>query len=176
MIDDAMSFYASTRCCDASHQQKLPYLKLRLCHYLIYTLGMSQPILLVEDSPNDIEIALFALKKCGVPNNIIVARDGAEALDYLFRRGEFLDRPTGNPGLVLLDLKLPMIDGISVLSAIRHTSWLAGIPVVVLTASALEADVSRTLALGINEYIVKPMDLQVFVDHMCRVASRFVRH
>jgi CheY-like chemotaxis protein len=137
---------------------------------------MPQPILLVEDLPNDIEIALFALKKCGVPNKVVVARDGAEALDYLFSRGDFLDRPAGNPGLVLLDLKLPLVDGISVLSAIRQTPALAGIPVVVLTASALEADVSRTLALGIDEYIVKPMDLQVFVDHMCRLASRFVRH
>ena len=137
---------------------------------------MLRPILLVEDLPNDIEIALFALKKCGVPNNIIVARDGEEALDYLFCRGEFLDRPAGNPGLVLLDLKLPKVDGISVLRAIRHTSALDGIPVVVLTASALEADVSRTMALGIDEYIVKPMDLQVFVDHMCRLASRFVRY
>jgi CheY-like chemotaxis protein len=137
---------------------------------------MLQPILLVEDSPNDIEIALFALRKCGVSNQIIVARDGKEALDYLFSRGDFLDRPPGNPGLVLLDLKLPLIDGISVLSAIRHTPALAGIPVVVLTASALEADVSRTLALGIDEYIVKPMDLKIFVHHMCRLASRFVRH
>jgi len=137
---------------------------------------MPQPILLVEDLPNDIEIALFALKKCGVPNNIIVARDGEKALDYLFSRGEFLDRPAGNPGLVLLDLKLPKVDGISVLRAIRHTSALDGIPVVVLTASALEADDSRTMALGIDEYIVKPMDLQVFVDHMCRLASRFVRY
>jgi CheY-like chemotaxis protein len=137
---------------------------------------MLRPILLVEDSPNDIEIALFALKKCDVPNNIIVARDGGEALDYLFSRGEFLGRPAANPGLALLDLKLSRVDGISVLSAIRHTSALVSIPVVVLTASALEADASRTLALGIDEYIVKPMDLQVFVDHMCRLAARFVRH
>lgn len=82
----------------------------------------------------------------------------------------------GNPGWVLLDLKLPKVDRLSVLRAIGHTSALAGIPVLVLRASALEADGSRTMALGIDEYIVMPMDLQVFIDPMCRPASRFVRH
>jgi CheY-like chemotaxis protein len=136
---------------------------------------MSLPILLVEDSSNDIELALYSLKKCGVPNDIIVARDGEEALDYLLCRGEYLNRPASNPGLVLLDLKLPRIDGISVLSTIRHTPTLADVPVVVLTASALEADVPRKVTTDVDEYIIKPMDLQVFVDHMCRIASRFTR-
>lgn len=161
---------------DASHQHDFSNWQLRLCHCLFYNLSMPRPILLIEYSPNDIEIALFALEKCEVPNNIVAARDGEEALDYLLCRGEYLNRATGNPGFVLLDLKLPKVDGISVLSAIRHTPSLAGIPVVVLTASALEADGHRTMPLGTDEYIVKPMDLQVFVAHMCRFASRFIRH
>jgi len=137
---------------------------------------MKRPILLIEDTPNDIEFALFALKKCGVANDIVVARDGAEALDYLLCRGEHRQRTHGNPGLVLLDLKLPVVDGIEVLGTIRSTPALASIPVVVLTASAMEADVSRTIALGIEEYVIKPMDIQQFVETMCGLASRFVRH
>lgn len=82
---------------------------------------MTRPILLVEDAPNDIELALYALKKCGVPNDVIVARDGGEALDYLLCRGKYLSRGPGNPGLVLLDLKLPIVDGIQVLSTIRSS-------------------------------------------------------
>ena len=137
---------------------------------------MNRPILLVEDAPNDIELALFALKKCGVSNEIIVANDGEEALDYLLCRGKYRHRFPGNPGLVLLDLKLPTIDGITVLSTIRSTPALASIPVVVLTASGLEADISRTMSLGIQEYVVKPMDLQQFVKIMCGLASKFTRH
>ncbi|HEY8607781.1 MAG TPA: response regulator [Noviherbaspirillum sp.] len=137
---------------------------------------MLKPILLVEDAPNDIEIALYALKKCGVKNEIVVARDGIEALDYLLCRNAFLGREGGNPGLVLLDLKLPTVDGIAVLQTIRSTPALASIPVIVLTGSAMEADVSRTVALGIEKYVVKPMDLQYFIDQMCEIAAQFIRH
>ena len=137
---------------------------------------MNRPILLVEDAPNDIELALYALKKCGVSNSIIVARDGEEALDYLLQRGSYRLRQPGNPGLVLLDLKLPRMDGMQVLTTIRSSPVLADIAVVVLTASALEADVSQTMALGIEAYVVKPMEIQQFIRIMCELASRFTRH
>ena len=137
---------------------------------------MMRPILLVEDAPNDIELALYALKKCGVPNDIIVARDGEQALDYLLYRGKYQSRVPVNPGLVLLDLKLPKMDGIQVLGAIRSNPTLAEIAVVVLTSSAMEADVNQTMALGIEAYVVKPMEVQRFVSIMCDLASRFKRH
>lgn len=137
---------------------------------------MTRPILLVEDAPNDIEFALLALKKCGVTNEVIVASDGQEALDYLLCRRKYQHRQPGNPGLVLLDLKLPSVDGITVLGTIRATPALTSIPVVVLTGSALEADISTTVALGIEEYVVKPMDIQQFIKTMCSLASRFIRH
>lgn len=141
------------------------------CHAL-----MKKTILLVEDAPNDIEFALLALHKCGVTNEIIVVNDGQEAIDYLLCRKQFQHRSPVNPGLVLLDLKLPTVDGIEVLYTIRTTPELASIPVVILTGSALEADISRTVSLGIEEYVVKPMDIQQFVDIMCGLASRFIRH
>ena len=137
---------------------------------------MTRPILLVEDAPNDIELALYALKKCGVSNDVIVARDGEEALDYLLCRRKYHSREPKNPTLVLLDLKLPTVDGIQVLSTIRSSPELAGIAVVILTASAMEADVEQTMALGIEEYVVKPMEIQRFVNIMCELASRFTKH
>lgn len=134
---------------------------------------MQSPILLVEDAPNDIKLALFALKKCGVQNEVVVTRSGDEALEYLFRVGRYKGRPTPDPGMILLDLKLPTVDGISVLRTIRETSSLSSIPVIVVTASALEADVTRTMELGVERYVVKPMDLQEFVEQMCAVAAQF---
>ncbi|MFC7518828.1 response regulator [Herbaspirillum sp. GCM10030257] len=120
---------------------------------------MNRPILLVEDADNDIEFALLALKRCGVANEVIVANDGEEALDYLLCRRKYQHRVPKNPGLILLDLKLPTVDGITVLSTIRATPTLSSIPVVVLTGSALEADINQTMALGVEEYVVKPMDI-----------------
>jgi CheY-like chemotaxis protein len=137
---------------------------------------MAKPILLVEDSPNDIELALMALAKAGIKQEIIVVRDGEEALDYLLCRGAYADRPAGNPGVVLLDLKLPKVDGVEVLKTIRFAPQLSSLPVFVLTASALEADVSRTVTLGIEEYIVKPIEVQEFIRVMCEMASRLTRH
>lgn len=137
---------------------------------------MRKPILLVEDAPNDIELALYALKKCGVQNEIVVTRDGDEALEYLFRVGRHKGRTTPDPGMVLLDLKLPTVDGISVLKTIRTTPRLSSIPVIVVTASALEADVTRTMEIGVERYVVKPMDLRVFVEQMCQVAAQFIRN
>lgn len=137
---------------------------------------MLKPILLVEDALNDIELALYALKKCGVHNDIVVVRDGDEALEYLLRTERHAGRHTPDPGLILLDLKLPTVDGISVLRTIRKTPGLAAIPVVVVTASAMEADVTRTMELGIERYVVKPMELQTFVEQMCQLAAQFIRH
>lgn len=136
---------------------------------------MLKPILLVEDSPNDIELALYALKRCGVHNKIDVVRDGEEALEYLLESGRYAGRRGGAPQLVLLDLKLPAIDGITVLCTIRSTPKLSALPVVVITASDLETDRKRSLELGIESYVVKPIGLKAFVEQICRLAAT-IRH
>ena len=124
---------------------------------------MLKPILLVEDNPNDLELTLIALAKSQLANEVVVVRDGAEALDYLHRRGEFRERTAGNPAVVLLDLKLPKVDGLEVLREIRHTDALKSIPVVMLTSSTEEQDVVRSYELGVNAYVVKPVDFTEFV-------------
>ncbi|KFI06712.1 response regulator [Massilia sp. BSC265] len=124
---------------------------------------MLKPILLVEDNPNDLELTLIALAKSQLANEVVVVRDGAEALDYLHRRGEFSERPAGNPAVILLDLKLPKVDGLEVLKEIRDTDALKSIPVVMLTSSKEEQDVLRSYELGVNAYVVKPVDFAEFV-------------
>jgi CheY-like chemotaxis protein len=124
---------------------------------------MLKPILLVEDNPHDLELTLIALEKSQLANEVIVVRDGAEALDYLFSRGEYADRQKGNPAVVLLDLKLPKVDGLEVLREIRNTSDLRSMPVVMLTSSREEQDLVRSYALGVNAYVVKPVDFKEFV-------------
>ena len=124
---------------------------------------MLKPILLVEDNPNDLELTLIALAKSQLANEVVVVRDGAEALDYLHRRGEFKDRAVGNPAVILLDLKLPKVDGLEVLKEIRETEALKSIPVVMLTSSKEEQDVVRSYELGVNAYVVKPVDFTEFV-------------
>ena len=121
-------------------------------------------ILLCEDSPNDVELTLEALVDLRVKNRIDVARDGAEALDYLHRRGSFAGRPPGNPVVVLLDLKMPRVDGLEVLGEIKSDPALKVIPVVVLTSSREEPDVALSYQLGVNAYVVKPVDAEQFVD------------
>jgi two-component system, response regulator len=122
-------------------------------------------ILLVEDNPNDEALTLRALKKSNILNPVIVARDGAEALDYLFSRGAHLGRkPAENPEVVLLDLKLPKIDGLEVLRQLRSDERTKLLPVVVLTSSIEEQDVIRGYALGANSYVRKPVDFDQFVD------------
>jgi CheY-like chemotaxis protein len=121
-------------------------------------------ILLVEDNANDIELVLAALEENALANEVVVVRDGAEALDYLYRRGVFRLRREGNPAVVLLDIKLPKVDGLEVLEALKSDSDLKAIPVVMLTSSREEQDVIKSYRLGTNAYIVKPVDFHEFVD------------
>jgi CheY-like chemotaxis protein len=124
---------------------------------------MLKPILLVEDNPNDLELTLIALERSNLANDVIVVRDGAEALDYLNCTGEWAKRSAGNPAVVLLDLKLPKIDGLEVLRHIRSTDRLKSMPVVMLTSSSEEKDLLRSYELGVNAYVVKPVDFKEFV-------------
>ncbi|WP_181706197.1 response regulator [Chthonobacter rhizosphaerae] len=123
-----------------------------------------RPILLVEDSPKDIELTLAALAKCQLANEIDVVRDGVEALDYLHSRGSFAGRNTGEPAVVLLDLKLPRIDGLEVLEAIKNDPNLRQIPVVMLTSSREERDLVTSYKLGVNAFVVKPVGFQAFLE------------
>ncbi|GHC98578.1 response regulator [Pseudorhodoferax aquiterrae] len=123
-----------------------------------------KPILLVEDDPRDLELALVALERSQLANEVIVVRDGAQALEYLRRTGEFDGRESGNPAVVLLDLKLPKINGLEVLEAIRADAGLRSIPVVMLTSSQEENDVVRSYQLGVNAYVVKPVEFKQFLS------------
>ncbi|MBI2843288.1 MAG: response regulator [Armatimonadetes bacterium] len=125
----------------------------------------SQIILLVEDNPDDIDLTLRALKKGNITNEVVVARDGTEALDYLFGTGQYAGRDTGEvPAVVLLDLKLPKIDGMEVLRRLRSDQNTRLLPVVILTSSKEEDDVARGYSLGANSYIHKPVDFDQFVE------------
>jgi two-component system response regulator len=122
-------------------------------------------ILLVEDNPKDEELTLRALRKSNVLNPIVVARDGVEALDYLFARGAYVDRDQSVlPQLVLLDLKLPKVDGLEVLKALRGNEFTKLLPVVVLTSSVEEQDLIRSYSLGANSYVRKPVDFAQFME------------
>jgi len=121
-------------------------------------------ILLVEDNPNDIEMTLRALKKNNLTNTVQVVRDGEEALDYILVRGKFKNRPTKNPKIVLLDLKLPKITGLEVLKEIKSRQETKIIPVIVLSSSKEESDMIESYRLGVNSYIIKPVDFDKFVD------------
>jgi CheY-like chemotaxis protein len=121
-------------------------------------------ILLAEDNANDVELTVTALRRNRVANEVVVVRDGAEALDYLYRRGAFAERPTGCPGLILLDLKMPKVDGIEVLRQVKGDETLKTIPVVVLTSSREEHDVLRSYDLGVNAYVVKPVTFNEFLE------------
>ena len=121
-------------------------------------------ILLVEDNPSDAELAAHALKKNNLANNLIVATDGEEALDFIFARGKFGDRNIEDcPKLILLDLKLPKVDGLEVLRAIRADPRTQAVPVVMLTSSREERDIIESYRLGVNSYIVKPVDFDNFL-------------
>jgi CheY-like chemotaxis protein len=116
-----------------------------------------KPILLVEDEPNDVEMTLLALEEVNLADQVLSLRDGAEALDFLYYRGQFADRPRGLPAVVLLDNKMPKVDGLSVLRQIRGDDQLRTLPVVMLTSSRMEQDVLTSYQLGINAYVVKPV-------------------
>jgi CheY-like chemotaxis protein len=121
-------------------------------------------ILLVEDNANDLELTLAALEANRLANEVIVVRDGAEALEYLFREGRFADRTDGAPALVLLDLKMPKVDGLEVLRRIKSDPKLRVTPVVMLTSSREEVDLLRSYQLGVNAYVVKPMGFAEFME------------
>ena len=121
-------------------------------------------ILVVEDDPNDVELTLTALADYNLANEVVVTRDGQQALDYLSCRGEFSMRSPGNPAVMLLDLKLPKVGGLEVLQQIKSDERLKLIPVVVLTSSHEERDMIRSYSLGVNAYVVKPVDFHEFVN------------
>jgi CheY-like chemotaxis protein len=121
-------------------------------------------ILIVEDDPNDVELTLTALEDYNLVNDVVVTRDGQEALDYLYCRGQFSSRPNENPAVLLLDLKLPKVDGLEVLKQIKSDERLKMIPVVVLNSSHEEKDMMRSYKLGVNAYVVKPVDFHEFVN------------
>jgi CheY-like chemotaxis protein len=122
-----------------------------------------RPILLVDDNLNDIELALNALRNNSFANEVVVARDGEEALDFLHRRGPFSDRPAASPIVMLLDLKMPKKDGLEVLREMKADEALKKIPVVMLTSSREESDLVASYALGVNAYVVKPVGFPEFV-------------
>lgn len=122
-------------------------------------------ILLVEDNPSDLELALHALRKNKVTNLIEVARDGAEALDFIFCEGKYASRRIDNaPRVILLDLKLPKVDGLEVLERIKGDPRTRSIPVVIMTSSREERDIIESYRLGVNSYIVKPVDFEQFIN------------
>jgi len=121
-------------------------------------------ILMVEDDQRDVELTLTALGEYNLTNEVVVTRDGKEALDYLYSRGNFTGRTSENPAVVLLDLKLPKIDGLEVLQQIKSDEKLKMIPVVVLTSSREERDMVASYKLGVNAYVVKPVDFHEFVN------------
>jgi len=123
-----------------------------------------RPILLVEDNPKDLELTLAALAKCQLANTIVTTRDGAEALDYIYTRGKYADRADGDPAVVLLDLKLPKVDGLEVLEALKSNDATRRIPVVMLTSSREERDLVKSYSLGVNSFVVKPVDFNAFFE------------
>jgi two-component system response regulator len=132
-------------------------------------------ILLVEDNPNDVELTLHALKKNNLCNAIQVVRDGEEALDFIFCRNQYAGRSLQSPPkVILLDLKLPKVDGLEVLKEIKSNEQTKEIPVVVLTSSREERDIVKSYALGVNSYIVKPVDFQQFTDAVQKLGCYWV--
>ena len=126
-------------------------------------------ILLAEDSERDVELTLAALAEHNLANEVVVARDGAEALDYLYQRGRFANHANGLPVVVLLDLKMPKVDGLEVLRRMRSDPALKHVPAVMITSSREEQDLVRSYQLGVNAYVVKPVDFQQFVESIKQI-------
>jgi CheY-like chemotaxis protein len=133
-------------------------------------------ILLAEDNPQDAELTLTALGEYNIANEVVVVTDGAQAIDYLYRRGNYSTRAEGNPAVVLLDLKMPKVDGLEVLRTIKQDEKLKTIPVVMLTSSREEADVVKSYSLGVNAYVVKPVDFQAFLDAVRQLGAFWTVH
>ena len=126
-------------------------------------------ILLAEDSLRDVELTLSALEEHNLANEVVVVRDGAEALDYLHGRGQFAGHTNGLPVVVLLDLKMPKVDGLEVLRQMKNDPILRRIPVVMITSSREEQDLVRSYEMGVNAYVVKPVDFQKFVESVKQI-------
>lgn len=126
-------------------------------------------ILLVEDNEHDVDLTLAALEEYNLANEVVVVRDGVEALDYLYQRGKHSDRADGLPAVVLLDLNLPKVDGMEVLQRMKIDPVLKQVPVVMVTASRVEQDLVRSYELGVNAYVVKPVDFQKFIESMRQI-------
>jgi len=120
-------------------------------------------ILYAEDNPRDVELTLEALKDHNLANNVVVVRDGVETMDYLHREGKYKQRKPGNPAVLMLDIKMPRMDGLEVLKAIRNDNKLKMLPVVMLTSSREEQDLMKSYELGVNAYVVKPVDFKEFI-------------
>jgi len=136
---------------------------------------MLPTILLVEDNPHDVELTMTALDQCGIPHRLERVRDGEDAFHYLLRIGQHTQRLPGDPALILLDLKYSKLDGIKVLKQARwFNPELAAIPVIVLSSPNEASDRDRARALGISEYIVKPMETKSFIDTLCRVLAVYM--
>ena len=128
-------------------------------------------ILLAEDNPKDVELTLEAMADNNLANQVVVVKDGVEVLEYLRSEGAYKLRKAGNPAVILLDIKMPRMDGIEVLRIIRSDTALKKIPVVVLTSSSEEQDLITTYELGVNAYIVKPVDFKQFIDAVKQIGS-----
>lgn len=131
-------------------------------------------VLLVEDSDDDAELTLSALAEHRLANEVVRVRDGAEALDYLYRRDGFAARPRGNPVLMLLDLKMPRMGGLEVLRQVKSDPQLRGVPVVILTSSREESDLVESYNLGVNAYVVKPVDFRDFVVAVAQLGAFWI--
>jgi len=125
--------------------------------------------LLAEDSDHDVELTLAALEEYNLANEVVVVNDGSEALDYLYQRGKYADHHNGLPVVVILDLKMPKVDGLEVLRQMKADSNLKQVPVVMLTSSREEQDLVRSYQMGVNAYVVKPVDFQKFVNSIKQV-------
>jgi CheY-like chemotaxis protein len=128
-------------------------------------------ILLAEDDPRDIELTLAALSENKLVNDVVVVRDGEEALDYLYRRGRFASRPEGQPVVVLLDLKMPKVDGIEVIRQLKSDEKMRTLPLVVLTSSRESRDLEECYRLGVNAFVVKPVHFGAFVEAVKEVGA-----
>lgn len=128
-------------------------------------------ILLAEDNSRDVELTLAALAEHGLANEVVVVRDGEEALDFLYCRGSYSDRSSGNPAVVLLDLKMPKVDGLEVLRVVKADPAMRTIPIVMLTSSREDRDIVESYSLGVNAFVVKPVNFSQFIESVKQVGA-----